>query len=185
MNILKKSVTCDSEQSCDKTDHTRLSRITGCVVKFIASGFFAGYVPIAQGTVGSLWVPVLFMAAPDDWFTHFYLTITLGVMLAIIILYFLGVWSSGICEELWGHDPGRVVIDEVVGMLVTLVFIPLTVTRVWLGFFLFRVFDVFKPPPVRWSEKLPRGWGVMTDDVIAGIYANVFLRMLVYFFSIL
>ena len=177
LNILKKSVTIYSDKN-DVTSHP--ARLF--LVKCVASGFFVGYVPFAQGTFGSLRVPLLYLVIPGTWFVRFPGEISLALLVISLILYFLGVWVSSECETVWGHDPGRVVIDEIAGMFVTLLFMPLTAATVWSGFFLFRVFDVAKPPPVRWSEQLPRGWGVMSDDVVAGIYANIVLRTAIYFF---
>lgn len=78
-------------------------------------------------------------------------------------------------------DPREVVIDEVMGMVVTLAFLPLNPKTIGIGFLLFRIFDIIKPFPVRRSEKLPGGWGIVMDDVIAGIYANVGLRLILRF----
>ena len=186
LNILKKSVTLDLDKNYAIPKKGGMSSLTLFMAKFTATAGFVGYVPLAQGTVGSLWGPVLYMVLPGYWFVHFTREVSLAVVGMVVILYFLGVWSAGVCETVWGHDPGRVVIDEVVGMLVTLAFVPLTLKTVWLGFFLFRAFDILKPPPVRWADKkLPGGWGVMSDDVIAGMYANVFLKIGMYFFKVL
>ena len=142
--------------------------------RLISSGIFIGYVPVASGTFGSLLVVVPFLLLSDYGVNIFWIFLP--------FLYFLGVWTASYCEELWGKDSGRIVIDEIVGMLVTLVFLPVNVKIVWLGFFIFRAFDIIKPPPIRWLERLPHGWGVMTDDLIAGIYANLVLRLIIYFF---
>jgi phosphatidylglycerophosphatase A len=180
LNILKKSVTADREKK-----DTEPLRIRDYVAISCASGLFVGYVPVAQGTLGSLWVPVFYYLLPEFWFVQFFREISLVLLGVILILYFLGVWAAGECEVLWGHDPGRVVIDEIVGLLVTLSFVPLTGKTVWLGFFLFRVFDIIKLPPGRWLEKLPGGWGVMSDDVCAGIYANLCVRVILYFIKVI
>jgi len=182
MNVLKKAVTVDRETNEKKPSQNRPSRTVFFLAKIIGSGFFIGYVPVAQGTFGSLWGPALYMLIPDTWIVDFFPEVSLVLMGMIVLLYFTGVWSAGVCEVFWGRDPGRVVIDEIAGMFVTLVFIPLTLTSVWLGFFLFRIFDVIKPPPARRAERLPGGWGVMSDDLIAGIYANIILRIIVYLF---
>ena len=184
LNILKKSVTSDRDNSDDIAQKGYLARLFLLLAKFISTAGFVGYFPFAQGTVGSLWVPLLYMVLPDYWFVDFYRETALVLVGLSVIFYFLGVWTSGVCETVWGHDPGRVVIDEVVGMLVTLFFVPLTLTTVWLGFFLFRVFDILKPQPARWADKnLSGGWGVMSDDVIAGIYANIILRIVIFIFK--
>ncbi len=183
MEILKKSVTSYREQTGETGYQIQSSPFKIFTAKFIASGFWVGYVPFAQGTVGSLWGPFLFLFLPKNWGVDFYSEVSIVILASIFFLFFLGIWSASVCENLWGHDPGRIVIDEIVGMFLTLVFIPLTFKTVWLGFFLFRVVDIIKPPPVRRLEKLPHGWGVMIDDLIAGLYANILLRIMIYFFS--
>ena len=99
-----------------------------------------------------------------------------------VILYFIGVWAAGETEKREGHDARMINIDEVVGMWVTLLFFQdLPVVWVLAGFFLFRLMDVLKPFPVNLSQNLKAGWGVMTDDVLAGLYAHGLLRLIFYF----
>lgn len=133
-----------------------------------AGGF--GYVPFAPGTIGSavglaLYLPIRWSGSP------------LLEIAAIVALFVAGALAAGAAERHFGHiDPGPVVIDEVMGMLVTLALLPVTVTGALVGFVLFRVFDVVKPPPSRQLEALHGGWGVMSDDFMAAIYAHVVLR---------
>ncbi len=95
----------------------------------------------------------------------------------IVALYSLGVWAAGAAERHFGGvDPGPVVIDEVVGMLITLFLIPVSVSGAIAGLLLFRVFDIVKPFPAGRLEQLHGGVGVMSDDAMAGIYANLVLR---------
>jgi phosphatidylglycerophosphatase A len=82
-------------------------------------------------------------------------------------------------DGVWGKDSSKVVIDEVAGMLITLLFIPVTVNNLMVGLLLFRFFDIAKPLGIRKMEDLPKGWGVMADDVLAGIYAHIVLLVLV------
>ena len=92
----------------------------------------------------------------------------------------MGVWSAGKAEKAFGRvDPGEVVIDEIVGQIITFLATP-KVSWIWLlaGFFLFRAFDIVKPFPARRAERLPGGWGIMLDDVIAGLYALIVLVVL-------
>lgn len=136
---------------------------------FIASTFYSGYFPIAPGTVGSfVAIMVLWFLPPLSW---------LSLSIISIVGFIIGVWASNIAEEYWGHDPGRVNWDEVIGMIITVITLP----KHWIiyvcGFFVFRFFDVLKPYPVNKLEKLPRGLGIMSDDVLAGIYANVVLQI--------
>ena len=139
----------------------------------ISSICYAGYFPFASGTFGSALIVLLYFFLPGS------LNLT-AVMLSFPVVYFVGVWSSSRCETFWGKDSGKIVVDEIAGMLATLFFIPLNLKIVVIGFFLFRAFDIFKPFPVRNMENLPRGWGVMTDDVLAGVYANLVIRILIF-----
>ncbi|HEY9048757.1 MAG TPA: phosphatidylglycerophosphatase A [Ohtaekwangia sp.] len=103
-----------------------------------------------------------------------------GVMLLIsLIIIDIGVWSANGVEGEWGKDSSRVVIDEVAGMVITLLFIPLTWITIAAGFVLFRAFDILKPFYIRKLEAVPGGWGVMLDDIAAGIYANIVMQIFV------
>jgi phosphatidylglycerophosphatase A len=89
-----------------------------------------------------------------------------------LVLFSVGVWAAGEAEKFFGRvDPGQVVIDEVVGQMLTFLLIP-HATWKWLlgGFLLFRAFDIVKPFPARQAERIPRGWGIMVDDAVAGLY---------------
>jgi phosphatidylglycerophosphatase A len=91
-----------------------------------------------------------------------------------VLLAGVGIWSASEAERHFGRtDPGYIVIDEVVGMLVTLAFLPVNATGILVAFLLFRVFDVVKPWPARRFERLHGGLGVMLDDVMAGVYAHL------------
>ena len=101
--------------------------------------------------------------------------------LAVIILLFaVGVWSANAAERHFGGvDPAPVILDEVVGMLITLAFLPVNITGAVVGFLLFRLFDVVKPWPANRLEAVHGGLGVMADDAMAGVYGNVAMRLLV------
>jgi phosphatidylglycerophosphatase A len=103
-----------------------------------------------------------------------------AMVLAVVLT--VGIWSAGHVEREMGKDPGAVVIDEVAGMLVTLAFLGVSATGAVVGFFIFRLLDVIKPPPARRLESLHGGPGIVLDDVMAGIYSNVALRGLIAFF---
>jgi len=135
----------------------------------IATGFGSGYSPVAPGTAGSLVGLALF------WAVH-HLPLA-GQVAATAVAFALGVVSaSRVARRLGLEDPGLVVADEVAGMWITLLGLPLTGVTAAAGFVLFRILDVFKPYPARDLERLPGGWGIMCDDVMAGIYANLLLR---------
>ncbi len=141
---------------------------------FVCTFGYVGYAPVAPGTVGSLAglaVYGLLRAAHAP---------PLAELLVIVALFAAGVWSGTHAERHFGGtDPGPGVIDEVVGMLVTLWLLPATWTIAILGFLIFRVFDVIKPWPAGRLEALHGGLGMMADDVMAAIYANLALRLLV------
>lgn len=137
----------------------------------IASFFYVGFIPIIPGTFGSLasFLIYFLLQLVPGW--QFYLG-------AIIFIIGIGIWSAGRAEhDSRIVDPSFVVIDEVAGQLITLFLIPLTWTNLVLGFVIFRAFDIIKPFPARRAEKLPGGWGIMLDDVLAGIYGNLLLQL--------
>ena len=140
---------------------------------FIATCGYLGYAPIAPGTFGSAAGLVVFYAVRS--------TGSVSVELAAIVLLFaIGVWSGTQAEHHFGGiDPGPVVIDEVVGMLITLALLPVNLTGAITGFLIFRVLDVVKPWPSAGFEKLPGGLGVMADDGMAAVYGNLLMRGLI------
>lgn len=141
---------------------------------FIATVGYSGYFPVAPGTVGSLAGLVAYLLV---WWSRS-MALEIGL---IVLLFAAGVWAGTIAERYFGGiDPGPIVIDEVVGMLITLAFIPVGLAGALIGFVLFRVFDVVKPYPARRLERLHGGLGVMADDAMAAIYANVTLRAILW-----
>ena len=138
------------------------------VVRFLASGFYSGYAFVASGTVGTAVSLVIYLALPP------LSPLTWALFLVPFCLVSVALASAG--ERAWGKDPGRVVIDEFAGFFVTVAALPQTMAVAVAGFFVFRALDIWKPPPARRSEALPRGWGIVADDVIAGIYGNLLIR---------
>ncbi len=136
--------------------------------RLIATGFFAGYAGLAPGTVGTAVALVIYCLLP--------LLSPISWTVFLLLLFFIAVYASSAGESLWGKDPGYVVIDEIVGFFVTVCYLPQSMALGIAGFFLFRILDIVKPPPARQSESLPGGWGVVLDDVIAGIFGNLILR---------
>lgn len=161
------------------------------LARFIATGAFSGYSPWASGTVGTLLgLAVILLPGADS-----------APILGLLILGGLlaGVWASAQVAAAVGHrltavasalktrfqpgeethpDPSIVVIDEIVGMWIALFLLPKTVIAYALAFVLFRLFDVLKPQPAKALERLPGGWGIMLDDVVAGVYANLGTHLL-------
>ena len=141
---------------------------------FVATVAYCGYFPFAPGTVGSAAGLVVYLLV---WWTHSPI-LELGLIAG---LFAAGVWAGTTAERFFGGiDPGPIVIDEVVGMLITLAFIPVGWSGMLAGFVLFRIFDVLKPFPAGRLESLHGGLGVMADDAMAGIYSNVCLRLLMW-----
>jgi phosphatidylglycerophosphatase A len=142
------------------------------VAVFLATAGYTGYFPVAPGTVGSA---IGLLVYGLVWWTG---STVLEVAL-IVGLFAAGVWAGTIAERYFGGiDPGPIVLDEVVGMLVTLAFIPVGWSGALAGFLVFRLFDVIKPFPAARMESLHGGLGVMADDAVAAIYANLVLRVL-------
>jgi phosphatidylglycerophosphatase A len=137
-----------------------------------ATGFGVGYSPIAPGTLGTLiTIPIY----------SFLSTIPSPIYeITLIAFFFLSVWVSENAEIFFGKkDDPRIVIDEMMGFLITMLWLPKTIFSVITGFFLFRFFDILKPFPIRRLEKrLKGGWGVVLDDVMAGVYANIILHLI-------
>jgi len=142
---------------------------------FVATCGYIGYIPFAPGTFGSAAGLVLFFLVRR--------TGSIAVELAAIaVLFAIGVWSGNEAERHFGKvDPGPVVLDEVVGMLITLALLPVNLVGAFVGFLLFRILDVVKPWPSGRFEALPGGLGVMADDGMAAIYGNLVMRVLMLF----
>jgi len=131
----------------------------------LASVFGAGYAPVASGTVGSFVTVVAIWLLP--------LT-PLRIAIALVVVTLIGIWSGSRVERLLGKkDPGVIVIDEVAGMLLSVILLPRTIPVLVTAFLLFRLFDIWKPFPARESQALSGGMGVMVDDLVAGVYALV------------
>jgi phosphatidylglycerophosphatase A len=145
--------------------------------KLFASGLYTGYVPAASGTLGSA-LAVAFYFIPG-----FESPLILGLVL--LLVFGLGIKASAIMEKRYGHDPAEVTIDEVVGMWITLFFLPKTILVVLAAFFVFRFFDIIKPFPARELDTMHGGFGIMMDDVVSGIYANITMQifLLIPFFN--
>jgi len=142
------------------------------IAKIIASYFYVGYIPIIPGTFGSL-------AAFSLYFPLLRLNYWPAYLAVVVIVSLLGIWAAGVMErESKIIDPSFVVIDEVAGQLITLFLVPFSWISVILGFLLFRALDIVKPFPARNAENLPGGWGIMTDDILAGVYGCIILHVL-------
>jgi phosphatidylglycerophosphatase A len=143
-------------------------------ILFLASGFGAGYSPVAPGTIGTLVAIPIYLFFSRIPFPIYELT--------LLTVFFFASWISNKAQKDWGKkDHPRIVIDEILGFLVTMLWVPKTALLIILGFFLFRFFDIVKPPPIRLAEKAKGGYGVVLDDVLAGVYSNIILQIISYF----
>jgi phosphatidylglycerophosphatase A len=133
-----------------------------------------GYIPKGGGTVAAIVCCIAWYFALKGGNGGFGIPV-----LITLALLALGVWSAGKVEPRWGKDSYRVVIDEAAGMCLTLLFVPVRWPYMIAGLLLFRFFDIAKPLYIRKMEQLNGGWGVMMDDVLAGIYANLILQLVV------
>ena len=143
-------------------------------ILFLSSGTYLGYIPLASGTFGTLWgLPIFFwLSAQSLWIQVLFIIGSIG--LAILL--------AGQAEKIWNRkDPSQVVIDEIVGYLTAMAGMPFSWTMAVSGFFIFRIMDILKPFPIRKIDQgLPGGWGIVLDDVLAGVYSQIILRILVY-----
>lgn len=138
--------------------------------ELIATGFFVGRFPFAPGTLGTLiGVPIVYVVSFDMW----------TISVAILLLFLLGLISSNeVIKATGDKDPEEVVIDEIVGYVACFLFVEPTLKSYVLAFFLFRILDVFKPFPINLFEKLPGAYGVMLDDLVAGLMTSFILFLL-------
>jgi phosphatidylglycerophosphatase A len=146
----------------------------GKIALILASWFGSGLAPVAPGTFGTLaGLPLaVFMGL-------------LGVVHALVFVFLfiaVSVWAADVSHGILAKkDPPVVVVDEVAGLLLAVFLVPLTVGHVGAGFLFFRLFDVWKPFPIKHLEKLRGGFGIVADDLLAGVYANLSLRLLFFF----
>ena len=152
-------------------------RATDWIAVAIATAGGAGFAPKAPGTAGSLVGVALYLALERAGAGAYHVH-------AIIFFFVIGIWASARVERLWGHDAQRIVIDEVVGQMITFSVAAgryqLSAFYVALGFGLFRLFDIVKPFPIRYLERFKGGLGVILDDVGAGFYALAVLTVVRY-----
>ncbi len=149
-------------------------RCCNIVLYFIATGFGSGLIPKAPGTFGSL-VGLLL--------AFFLAKLNIYIYIILTLLFFIaGIFITSFVQKNYFNteDPGPIVWDEIVGILVTFIFVPMNIYNLILGFVLFRIFDIFKPWPINWADqRLSSGLGIMLDDIIAGVYANIAIQLII------
>ena len=157
-------------RSASSQYHRPVQRVVDFLARVVGTAFGSGYSPVAPGTAGSAIGLLLFWplaALPWPWQAA-----------ASAVLFLVGSLAAGrVARRVGLKDPGIVVVDEVVGQWVTLTALPFTPATAVVGFLLFRAMDVVKPWPARDLERVPGGWGIMADDVAAGVYAQLLLRV--------
>jgi len=144
---------------------------------FIATLLGVGHIPFMPGTFGTIVATLVYITFPEAWFSEFRFLPYSGA--ALLILGLLSVYVSTQAEKSYGKDASVIIIDDFVGYFVAIFLMPRTLWIVIYSFVLYRVFDIAKPFPINRSQNLPRGWGVVVDDVIAGIFTNVLLQVLI------
>jgi phosphatidylglycerophosphatase A len=147
-----------------------MAKVVDFLARVVATAFGSGYSPFAPGTAGSA-VGLLLFWPMAGWRWPW----QVGACLALLLVGALA--ATRVAERVGSKDPGIVVVDEVLGQWVTLLALPFTPATAVLGFLLFRAMDIVKPWPARDLERLPGGWGIMADDVAAGVYAHLALRV--------
>ena len=145
--------------------------------KLLGSGFYTGYIRFASGTWGSLAALIIYLVPGFE---------NPSLMIFLISLFILiGVPIGDKFEALYGKDPKECTIDEVVGMWITLLFLPKKIWWIVLAFLIWRAMDIVKPFPARKLENIKGGWGIMLDDVMAAIYSFISIQLIIYFFNIM
>ena len=137
---------------------------------FVVSGAYTGYTPVAPGTAGSALAFAIYWIIPEPFSWPLWL-------LTLVSLSAVGVYTATLAEKEWGEDPPKVVIDEIVGYFVAVLLLPKSIFVMAFSFLIFRIFDILKPFPAHRSQRLRGGWGIMADDLIAGLYANGVVRL--------
>ena len=150
------------------------------LAKAIGTSFGFGYLPVAPGTFGALFGVIVY------YLLHFAFPLHLNSILIVLIVVFtaIGTWACQIVLKEWGHDPSKIVIDESIGVWITLLFIPYNHWYIWLAFGLFRLFDIWKPMGIRTiDKKMKSAFSVMLDDIVAGVYAAFVLQLVIYYYN--
>jgi phosphatidylglycerophosphatase A len=150
-----------------------MNRFSRFSIRLIASGFFSGHIPFAPGTMGTIAAIPLYLLLVGNLQRWWYA----GAVLALTLV---AIWISGLAEKIYGRkDPPQVVIDEIAGFMLTMTAVPPRALYIVMGFILFRVFDILKPQPAAWiNDRVRGGSGIVLDDIVAGLYANIILQFL-------
>jgi len=148
----------------------QLSRWT----KIAASVFGVGYIPKGGGTVAASLYCIIWFLLPAGYSQSYW------QLIVTVFIVVIGIWSANIVDDFWGKDSYKVVIDEVAGMAIGLLYVPHQLLYVTISLIAFRFFDIVKPLGVKKMETYPRGWGVMADDILAGVYALITINLFLF-----
>ena len=143
--------------------------------KLIGSGFYTGYIPFASGTWGSLAALIIYLIPGFE--------NPVIIIPAIVLFTILGIFTGNKFDVIYGKDPAECTVDEVVGMWISLLFLPKTFLVVTAAFISWRAFDIIKPAPARQLESLKGGIGIMMDDIVAGLYSLLLLHLILFIFK--
>ena len=139
--------------------------------KICASVFGIGFIGKGGGTIASIFYGIIWLLLPATYTNSYW------QLIITVFIIALGVWNSNVVDSHWGKDSSKVVIDEVAGMAITLLYLPHTIGSMIAGLILYRFFDILKPLGIKKLESWPKGWGVMADDVLAGLYALIIMHI--------
>ncbi len=145
------------------------------IEKFLGSGFYTGYIPFISGTFGSVAALIIYYIPGFE--------NPLILIPAIIIFTIYGIYLGNKFEDVYGKDPSECTIDEVVGMWISLLFLPKILLISFLTFLLWRILDIIKPFPARNFEKLKGGIGILLDDITSGIYTLIIVHIILFIFK--
>ncbi|MFC1887491.1 phosphatidylglycerophosphatase A [Candidatus Cloacimonadota bacterium] len=149
------------------------SQVSG-ISKIIATLGGIGYIPGAPGTAGTVAAATVYFLLPGSFFID-----PLSVLPLLFLLTIFSVYFTGVAEKVMTKDDKHIVLDEFTGFFYAVIFLPKNFVLIIIAFILFRVFDIFKPFPINLVQKLKGGWGIMADDILAGIFTNICLRILI------
>lgn len=137
----------------------------------LSSLLMTGFIPFAPGTAGSIAALIVYFTLPYKWF---HTTPDIFILIPVyLILLLITIPLLSKAEKILGKDDRRIILDEFMGFFPAVLLLPRSIFIIFLAFVLFRIYDIFKPVPVNFLQKLPKGWGIMADDLMAGIYSNL------------
>ncbi len=152
------------------------------LARLIATGLGIGYSPVAPGTLGALAAVVGYFFCPPANLVTFFIGLLILTLIGIVVSTLTERDQQLKANDREVHDPGIIIIDEIAGMLFALIALPNEPIVVGAAFVLFRFFDIVKPFPINRCERFPGGWGIMLDDIVAGVFANLILQIVLLLF---